>query len=199
MHAFSPFHCQMVYIWCVVFKSCIRKVGLCGRSLHCYAAVACALTWNDSSESPRCLLMNRPRCACSCKAGYKGSVGLVGPSATGSDSGHGCLNGFTPELLSKHIRPSDWSARLSNHSSAQPFRTTAAGSASARSFIGSPARLFYMNQRANDAFLPRSPPLGFVATYKNVTKHEPLPNLPKRSRLFMTFKGVFTFFVHVYR
>ncbi len=123
--------------------------------------------------SLQCLLMNRPRCACSCKAGYKGSVGLVGPSATGSDWGHGCLSGFAPLLLSKHTKLSHWSPGLSNQGAADPLRTTAAGSASTRSFIGSKARLFYMNQRANYAFLPMFPLLGFVISHKDVTKYEP--------------------------
>lgn len=116
------------------------------------------------------LLMNRPRCACSCKAGYKGSVG---PSATGSDRGHGCLSGFTPLLLNKHTALSDWSRRLSNQSAADLLRTTAAGSASTRSFIGSSARLFYMNQRANHAFLPMFPQFVFFrgSRHKCVTKH----------------------------
>lgn len=116
----------------------------------------------------------RPRCARSCKAGYKGSVGIVGPSATGSDWGHGCLTGFTPLLLNKHTEPSDWSGGASNQGAADPLRTTAAGSASTRSFIGSPARLFYMNQRANYAFVPVFPLLGFVTSHKDGTEHEPV-------------------------
>lgn len=118
--------------------------------------------------------MNRPRCARSCKAGYKGSVGLVGPSATGSDWGHGCLGGFTPLLLNKHRKRSDWSRGASNQRAADPLRTTAAGSASTSSFIGSSARLFYMNQRANYAFLPVLPLPGFVTSHKDATEHEPV-------------------------
>lgn len=41
-------------------------------------------SWGDGTVSLQRLLMNRPRCACPCKAGYKGSVG---PSATGSQTG----------------------------------------------------------------------------------------------------------------
>lgn len=142
--------------------------------------------------------MNRPRCACSCKAGYKGSVGLVGPSATGSDWGHGCLSGFTPLLLNKHTGPSDWSGSSSNQRAADPLRTTAAGSASTRSFIGSSARLFYMNQRANYAFLPMFPLLGFVISHKDVTKHEPVA---KSAALFITalnFSGSFSSCLHLW-
>lgn len=84
----------------------------------------------------------------------------MGPSATGSDWGHGCLGGFTPLLLNKHTKLSDWSGGLSNQRAAEPLRTTAAGSASTRPFIGSSARLFYMNQRANYAFLPHVAPAG---------------------------------------
>lgn len=138
--------------------------------------------------SLQCLLMNRTRCACSCKAGYKGSVGLVGPSATGSDWGHGYPSGFTPLLLNKHTKRSDWSGGLSNHGAADPLRTTAAGSASTRSFIGSSARLFYMNQRANYAFLPMFPLLGFVIRHKDVTKHEAVD---KSAALFTTLLSVF--------
>lgn len=154
----------------MTLQSCVGKVSFSG----CSSARSCASSWNDSTVSLWCLLMNRPRCACSCKAGYKGSVGLVGPSATGSDWGHGCLSGFTPLLLNKHTSCADWLGRLSNQRATNPFRTTAAGSASTRSFIGSPARLFYMNQRANDALLPVFPLLGFVIIHKDVLKHEPV-------------------------
>lgn len=111
-----------------------------------------ALSWTDSTVSVQCFLVNRPKGVH--KAGYKGSVGLVRPPATGSDWGHGCLTGFTPLLLYKHTQLSDWSAMPSNQDPAYPLRTTAADSASTRSFIGSSARIFYMNQRANYAFFP---------------------------------------------
>lgn len=100
----------------------------------------------------------------------------MGPSATSSDWGHGILSGFTPLLLCKHTERSDWIGRLANQSAADPFRTTAAGSASTRSFIGSPTRLFYMNQRANYASLPMFPLFDFVIRHKDVTKHEPAAN-----------------------
>lgn len=123
-------------------------------------------------ESPQRCLMNRPIGVH--RAGDKASVGLVRPSATGLDRGHGSLSGFTPLLLCKHSEPSDWSGAPSNQRPPEPLRTIAAGSASARSFIGSPARIFYMNQRASYAFFPVVPPLppGFVANYKDVTKGE---------------------------
>jgi len=92
--------------------------------------------------------------------------------ATSSDWGHGGLSGFAPLLLNKHTTLSDWSERLSNQSAAAPLRTTAAGTASTRPFIGSSARLFYMNQGANYAFLPMFHLLGFVANHKDVTKHK---------------------------
>lgn len=88
------------------------------------------------------------------RAGDKAGVGLVRPSATGLDRGHGSLSGLTPLLLCKHSEPSDWSGAPSNQRPPEPLRTIAAGSASARSFIGSPARIFYMNQRASYAFFP---------------------------------------------
>lgn len=103
-------------------------------------------------ESPQRCLMNRPIGVH--RAGDKASVGLVRPSATGLDRGHGSLSGFTPLLLCKHSEPSDWSGTPSNQRPPEPLRTIAAGSASARSFIGSPARIFYMNQRASYAFFP---------------------------------------------
>lgn len=135
--------------------------------------------------------MKRPRCACSCKAGYKGSVGLVGPSATGSDWGHGCccLSGFTPLLLNKHTKCSDWLRGLSNQRAEEPLRTTSAGSASTRSFIGSSARLFYMNQRANYAFVPMFPLLGFVISHKDGTKHEPVMKIAALFRTVVIFSG----------
>lgn len=169
-------------------------MSLGGCSLHCSSTIAsaksCAFSWNDSTVSLWCFLMNRPRCACSCKAGYKGSVGLVGPSATGSDWGHGCLRGFTPVLLNKHTGLSHWSGTLSNHRAADPLRTTAAGSASTRSFIGSSARLFYMNQRANYALVPMFPLLGFVINHKGVTKHKPATKSAALLWMFSSFEDV---------
>lgn len=154
--------------------------SLGGSNLPWSPAIAPAksygLSWNDSTVSLQCLLMNRPRCACSCKAGYKGSVGLVGPSASSSGLVHGCLSWFTPLLLIKHTTLSDWSDKLTNQSAAAPLRTTAAGSASTRSFIGSSARLFYMNQRANYALLAMFPLLGFVICLKDTTKREAAAN-----------------------
>lgn len=172
-------------------KKCWKSLGGC--NLCCSPAIARAkshaLSRNDSTVSLQCLLMNRPRCACSCKAGYKGTVGLVGPSATGSDWGHGCLSGFTPLLLSKHTELPDWSGGLSNQGAADPLRTTAAGSASTRSFIGSSARLFYMNQRANYAFLPMFPLLGFVISHKDRTKHEPVAKSAALFIAVLNFSG----------
>lgn len=111
-----------------------------------------ALSWNDNTVSLQ--LMNRPRCACSCKASYKRSVGLVGPSATSSGWGHGCLSGFYSSAA-EQTHKALWLARKAIQSeSCSRLRTTAAGSASTRSFIGSSAPLFYMNQRANNAFSP---------------------------------------------
>lgn len=171
------FHCYMAYTWYVILKSCVRKVSLGGCNLHCSSAVAsaksCALSWNDSTVSLWCLLMNRPRCACSCKAGYKGSVGLVGPSATGSDWDHGCLNGFTPELLNKHTGLSDWPGRLSNHS----LQTR-----SVLQLLARPQRAHSLAPRRDYSIwisapimplLPMFPLLGFVITHKDITKHEP--------------------------
>lgn len=103
-----------------------------------------------TGEYRQCCLMNRSigvHRACD-----KATVGLVRPSATGLDRGHGSLRGFTPLLLCKHTEPSDWSGTPSNQRPPCPLRTIAAGSASARSFIGSSARIFYMNQRASYAF-----------------------------------------------
>lgn len=98
----------------------------------------------------------------------------MGPLASGSVWGHGCLSRFTPLLLNKHTELSDWSGKPSNQSAPDPLRTTAAGSASARPFIGSPALLFYMNQRANYAFFFMFPLLGFITNHKNETKSEPV-------------------------
>lgn len=88
------------------------------------------------------------------RAGDKAGVGLVRPSATGSDRGHGSLGGFSPLLLCKHSEPPDWSGTPSNQEPPSPLRSSAAGSASARSFIGSSAPIFYMNQPASYAFFP---------------------------------------------
>lgn len=105
------------------------------------------------------------------RAGDKAGVGLLRPPATGSYRGHGSVGGFTPLPLCKHREPSDWSVPPSNQRAPCPLRTTAAGSASARAFIGSSARIFYMNQRASCAFFPSPPlPAGFVVNYKDVTK-----------------------------
>lgn len=108
-------------------------------------------SWRDVRVPP-CCLMNRSIGVH--RAADKASVGLVRPSATGLDRGHGSLSGFTPLLLCKHTEPSDWTAFPTNQRPPYPLRTIAAGSASARSFIGSSARIFYMNQRASYAFFP---------------------------------------------
>lgn len=98
-------------------------------------------------------------------------------------------------LLNKHRGLSHWSAPLANHRAAEPIRTTAAGSASARSFIGSSARLFYMNQRANNAFVPVSPPLGLRVEVERNTSRRPDP---RPFTNVLRFKGVFTFTIHRY-
>lgn len=120
----------------------------------------------------------------------------MGPSATGSDWGHGCLSGFTPLLLNKHTEPCDWWGTASNQLAAPPLRTTAAGSASTRSFIGSSARLFYMNQRANYAFLSVFPLPGFVVRRKDVTKQEPVAKTAALFTTALNFPGSFIHCLH---
>lgn len=126
------------------------------------------------------------------RAGDKAGVGLVRPSATGSDRGHGSVGGFTPLPLCKHTEPPDWTATPTNQRPPCPLRTTAAGSASARSFIGSSARIFYMNQRASCAFSPCPPPLpaGFVVNCKDVTKSKAASQFDAVQQMFTILQEV---------
>lgn len=54
----------------------------------------------------------------------------MGPSVPGSERGHGSLRGFTPPLLSKHRKRSDWLGAPANQEAVDSLRSSARGSAS---------------------------------------------------------------------
>ncbi|CAB1458409.1 unnamed protein product [Pleuronectes platessa] len=115
------------------------------------------------------------------KAGYKGSVGSMGPSASDQSSvcvvggGEGAKRGFAPPLLNKHTEPTHWSGEPSNHSPAAPLRTTAAGlglSALIHWLRGS-SILYESARQACVCFSPRFLCGALSRDVKMLTKHEP--------------------------
>lgn len=124
------------------------------------------------------------------KAGYKGSVGLVKPAATGSHWGHGCLAGFPPPLLNKHTARSHWSPAPANQRAAAPPYYWCWRGLSALTHWLRVCTILYESARQRRV-LPAAPLHKFALKHGDVTKHDAAANF---LRLCSTFQEVFAVF-----